>query len=297
MNSALDDGIDIFEVRSFEDLAEWQAVEARVWSGAESEILQTGLLITLQRYGGLLLGARGTAGEMIGVLLGFPGLKEGRVVHCSHLLGMLPEWRSRHVGFRMKLRQREFVLQQGLDLVVWTFDPLESRNAHLNIGHLGAIAFQYTPNLYGIMADAFNHSMESDRLTASWYVGRSIVEARLTGERPAPAARELLASKIPVLTRCEVREGGEEPYMCLIDVEAGRDAATMLIEVPSNFQTIKRLADGDAHAWRYGTRALFADLFARGYAVLDFAVDARPGALTRCYYVIGRLTASPNAQA
>ena len=123
MNRPWDDGIEIYEIQSLAELAEWQAVEARVWSGADSEILHTGLLVTLQRYGGLLLGARDPAGEMVGVLLGFPGLKDGTVVHCSHLLGLLPEWRSRHVGLRMKLRQREVVLRQGLDLVVWTFDP------------------------------------------------------------------------------------------------------------------------------------------------------------------------------
>jgi len=296
MNHAWDDGIEISAIGSLADLAEWQAVEALVWSGAGSEILHTGLLITLQRYGGLLLSARDRSGKMVGVLLGFPGLKDGKVVHCSHLLGMLPEWRSKHVGYRMKLRQREYVLDQGLDLVVWTFDPLESRNAHLNIGHLGAVANHYSPNLYGIMNDDFNHDMESDRLTASWHIRHPRVEACLAGARPTPSARDLLALGLPHLTRCEIVEA-DAPYVRLIDTTLGRDEANMLVEVPSNFQAIKSLADADARAWRYGIRSVFTDLFGRGYAVLDFAADVRPGALTRCYYVVGRLDSFQGEQA
>lgn len=210
---------------------------------------------------------------------------------------MLPEWRARHVGFRMKLRQREAVLQQGLDLIVWTFDPLESRNAHLNIGHLGAIASQYTQNMYGIMPDEFNHGMESDRLTASWHVGYPAVVARLAGARSAPLARDLIASGLPLLTRCEMGGTAEAgaSYLRLVDMVLGRDADAMLVEVPSNFQMIKRVTSVEAGVWRYGTRSIFTDLFARGYAVLDFAVDVQPGCLTRCYYVVGRLASYGDA--
>jgi predicted GNAT superfamily acetyltransferase len=149
------------------------------------------------------------------------------------------------------------------------------------------------------MPDAFNHGLESDRLTASWFVQRPDVEARLAGQRSAPAARDLLASQVPLLTRCELvaPDDGQEQYVRLVDTVIGQDAATMLVEVPSNFQAVKRIADADAHAWRYGTRSLFTDLFSRGYALLDFAVDVRPGALTRCYYVVGRLEPAAGAYA
>jgi predicted GNAT superfamily acetyltransferase len=256
-------------------------------------VLQTSLLVTIQRYGGLLLGARDEAGRMIGVLLGLPGIKEGKVVHCSHLLGILPEWRSKHVGYRMKTRQRDFVLAQCLDLIVWTFDPLETRNAHLNLGYLGGICREYNPNLYGIMNDNFNHSMESDRLTVSWYIRHPKVEARLAGRRPAPRIAALLASGTPILTHCvEVEsEGNGESYVKLTEPFLGQHAPVMLVEVPSNFQAIKRLDNGDARTWRYGARAILQDLFARGYAILDLLVDAQAGRLTRCYYLVGMLEA------
>jgi predicted GNAT superfamily acetyltransferase len=117
------------------------------------------------------------------------------------------------------------------------------------------------------------------------------VEARLAGARPAPSAADVLASHPPLLTRCEVvqADGAHEQYLRLVDTMLGEDVETMLVEVPSNFQAIKRCAGDDAQAWRGGTRSVFTDLFARGYAALDFVVDARPGALTRCYYVVGRL--------
>jgi predicted GNAT superfamily acetyltransferase len=284
--------IDIFELKSLAEIEEWRTVAAAVWSGDDSHALQSSILLTLHRYGGLLLGARDSAGRMIAILLGFPGLKDGKVVHCSHMLGMLPEWRSKHVGYRMKCRQREIVLAQGLDLIVWTFDPLETLNAHLNMTHLGGISYQYHPNLYGNMDDNFNRGLESDRLTLSWFIRHRAVEERLAGRRPSPSAADLLRAGVPLLARGElVAAPGEEPdqYLRLSETRTGRDATRMLVEVPSNFQTIKRVDGAAARAWRFGIREVLTDLFGRGYAVLDLLVDSQPGRVRRCYYLIGKL--------
>jgi predicted GNAT superfamily acetyltransferase len=228
---------------------------------------------------------------MIGILLGFPGLKAGTVVHCSHMLGILSQWRSHDIGFRMKCRQREYVLQQGLDLIVWTFDPLETRNARLNIGRLGAICHNYQPNLYGAMNDDLNQGMETDRLTASWYIRHPAVADRLAGRRASPHPGELLASGVPLLTvttRIEPHDG-VEPYLRLDSYDLDEDAETMLVEVPMNFQLIKGVDSAVAWEWRLGVRAIMTDLFARGYAVLDLLKGESAGQPARCYYLIGML--------
>jgi predicted GNAT superfamily acetyltransferase len=288
---AMSDEITIEELRSLPEIAEWQAVAASIWSGDDSDIIQEGLLLTLQRYGGLLLGARDASGQMVGILLGFPGLKDGKPVHCSHMLGMVPEWRGKHLGFRMKCLQREFVLAQGLDLILWTVDPLETPNAHLNLGYLGGICYHYHPNLYGNMNDSLNCGMETDRLTVSWHIRHPLVEKRLAGKRTSPSAGALLDAGLPLLTNCDPVHGpdGAEQYVRLTGTCRGWDAPAMLVEVPSNMQTIKLLAIDDARAWRLGIRDVISDLFDRGYAIVDLVVDQQPGRLRRCYFLIDQL--------
>ena len=282
-------GFTIAELSSLAEIEEWQAVDSAVWPGSSLETVPLHLLVTHQRYGGLLLGARDQERRMIGILLGFPGLKDGKVVHCSHLLGVLPEWRARDVGFHMKCRQRDFVLGQGLDQVVWTFDPLETRNARLNVGRLGAIAYEYTPNLYGVGRDALNEGLETDRFTVAWHIRHPRVVERLAGRMPAPQPAALLAAGVPLLTlgtpRIPSTTGGTT-YLRLEDIVLGANAPLLLVEAPSNFQQIKRVDPEAAHGWRHGLRALFLDLLARGYGVLHLLreQDTQP---LRCYYLVG----------
>jgi predicted GNAT superfamily acetyltransferase len=280
--------ITIGEVRSPAELEEWQAVEAAVWPGSPPEMIPSHVLLTHQRYGGLLLGAREPGGSMIGILLGFPGLKGGRVVHCSHLLGVLPEWRSRDVGYLMKCCQRDFVLALGLDLVVWTFDPLETRNARLNIGRLGGICREYHRNLYGVMNDGLNQGLESDRFTIYWHIRHQGVADRLERRTHSPEPVDLRAAGVPLLTHTEARQGADGgEYLRLEDVALGRDGSALLVEAPAYFQAVKAADLGAALAWREGLRAVFQDLLGRGYAVLDLLREQRSDGSLRCYYLIG----------
>ena len=292
MSVPLPSGITIAEVRSSADLEQWQAAYAAAWPGTSLDELPGHLLITHQRYGGLLLSAFDEEGHTIGVLLGFPGLKTGRVIHCSHLLGMVPAWRGRDIGYAMKLWQRAFVLAQGLDLIVWTFDPLETRNARLNLARLGGVCAEYNPNLYGPMHDGLNQGLDSDRLTVSWYIGHSSVEARLAGSVPEPDPRHLLADAAPLLTRTSLRDNaGGQPLLYLEDVLLGRDAPFLLVEAPAAFQAIKQAEFGAARAWREGLRAVFSDLFARGYGALHLLRATDDAGMLRCYYLFGDLHA------
>ncbi len=276
----------ISQATSLAEVEEWQTIDSAVWPGTLLETMPAHLLVTYQRYGGLLLAARDDAEKMIGILLGFPGLKDNQVIHCSHLLGVLPAWRGRDVGFHLKSKQRDFVLTQGLNLVVWTFDPLEARNARLNIARLGGIVRDYSPNLYGVGRDGLNQGLETDRFTISWHIRHPSVAARLAGHTPAPLPAALLAAGIPLLTRTEVR-GGSIPFPTLEDVSTRTEAPLALVEAPSDFQAIKSADPGAAQAWRVGLRAVFPALFARGYAVLH-ALRAPDDTLpARSYYLLG----------
>lgn len=286
------EGITIHSVSTVGEVAEFQAIERQVWEGDDLEIIPAHVLLTHRRYGGILLIARELAGTGVGVLLGFPGIKGGNMLHCSHILGILPEWRSRDVGYAMKRRQRELVLAQGLNLVVWTFDPLETRNARLNIGRLGGISHEYNPNLYGIMRDGLNAGLETDRLTVEWHIRHPAVEARLEGRTSSPSARGLLAAGVPLCTRTKLHDDprSARPLPYFVDVIAGMSGPRILVEAPADFQAIKRLDFGAAHAWRLGMRAALQELFSRGYAILDMLVELEEGGRRRCYYLLGSIT-------
>jgi predicted GNAT superfamily acetyltransferase len=250
------------EYRVCEDL------QYAVWRLEEREILPDHMMLTCSRHGGVVLGAFSPGDEMIGFLFGFPGAGDESFgvewLHCSHILGVLPAWQGRGVGYRLKLAQREQVMAQGLKLVVWTYDPLESRNAALNIRKLGAINRRYLRNLYGDMRDALNVGLPSDRFEVEWWVDSARVHRRLAEGSPPPA-RVLDA---PSANRVHWRgDGLPVPE----DAGAAWDGAPARLEIPADFQRI-RSADADlARAWRLHFRAACEAAFAAGYAVTDFA--------------------------
>ncbi len=276
----------IAEMTTPDEMEEWQTVDLTVWPGSPLEAAPVHMLITHQRSGGLVLGARDASGKMIGILLGFPGVKGGLPVHCSHLLGILPEWRGRDVGYYMKRRQREWALTRGYDLINWTYDPLETRNARLNIAKLGGIVRDYTTNLYGVGRDGLNLGLETDRFTISWHIRHAQVEERLAGGTSPPQVEALRAAGIPVLTSTEITRG-VVPYITLGDLRPVAGTAPALVESPTNFQAIKAEDPEAARAWREGLRAVFPPLFARGLAVLHALRVPDPVLSWRCYYLLG----------
>ena len=169
-------------IRPIETHAEYHALEQLqrdVWTLPDVEVVPLHVLLTAAKNGGLLLGA--FDGErLVGFVFGFPGLTpEGRLKHCSHMAGVHPDYRDRGLGYSLKLAQREHVLAQGIDLITWTFDPLETRNASLNFHKLGAVCNTYIPNLYGEMRDGLNAGLPSDRFQVDWWIASERVAQRL----------------------------------------------------------------------------------------------------------------------
>jgi predicted GNAT superfamily acetyltransferase len=143
--------------------------------------------------GGHLFGAY-AAGEMVGFCLAVPGLKpDGRVYLHSHMLGVLPEYRDTGVGRRLKLRQRADAIARGLELVEWTFDPLEIKNAFFNIERLGAIVRRYVENEYGATSSPLHGGLPTDRCVAEWWIATPRVEAVIAGENRPRRAVERIA--------------------------------------------------------------------------------------------------------
>ncbi len=164
-----------------ESVAECHACEdlqTAVWGGGEREIIPYDILRAIGHAGGTVLGAWDGA-RIVGMALSFVAWGVEGAYHHSHLLGVLPEHRRSSVGWRLKMAQRDAVLAQGLERITWTFDPLESANAHLNFAKLGVISDTYLPDFYGAMPEALNAGMPSDRLLVTWLLRAPHVLGRL----------------------------------------------------------------------------------------------------------------------
>ncbi len=271
-----------------EEILAVEQLQRDAWGVPDVDVVPLHMLITPPRHGGLLLGA--FDGERLaGFVFGFLGLAaDGRLKHCSHMAGVHPDYRDQGVGYSLKLAQREHVLAQGLDLVTWTFDPLETRNAQLNFHKLGAVCNTYIRNLYGPMRAAINAGPPSDRFEVKWWIRSERVEKRLrVGEAPPPSnsplrggrAGDASTSPFVVPIRCGI-PGAPSPD----PVHWPAEAAQLLIEVPANFQAIKHSDMPLAIQWRLRTRQIFEDAFSRGYTATDLLRHDN-----RCHYLVERL--------
>jgi predicted GNAT superfamily acetyltransferase len=269
---------DRIRIRPLESIDEYWAVERlqrEVWGLEDIEIVPDHMLITAHKNGGLLLGAFETAGDgteqIIGFVFGIVGLtQDGGVKHCSHMAGVSRAYQSQNVGYRLKLAQRERVLSQEIDLITWTFDPLESRNARLNFRKLGAICKTYLRDLYGDMRDTLNAGLPSDRFQVEWHIASAHVAERLSGSWRGPPLSALQAVGVPVLN--QVRPGSSdlpEPSQHVLPLGGEQ----VLVQIPARFQAIKSQDLGLALAWREHTRDLIEEAFRSGYVVVDLLFE------------------------
>lgn len=172
--------IEIRQLRGLDELNEAVRLQKLIWGFADIELLPLRLFVVAQKVGGQTLGAF-DGGRMVGFLLAIPGLKQGVMYLHSHMMGVLPEYRNRGVGRRLKLAQREEALSRGIRLIEWTFDPLELKNAFFNIERLGAIVRRYVLNQYGTTSSPLHGGLPTDRCVAEWHLDSPHATAILEG--------------------------------------------------------------------------------------------------------------------
>ena len=177
-----------------EDFRACVALQKEVWNFSDAELVPLRMFVVADKVGGQVMGAF-DGEEMVGFALSVPGTRTGHVYLHSHMLAVRKDHRNSGLGRRLKLMQREDALARGIELIEWTFDPLEIKNAYLNIEKLGAIVRRYNINQYGITSSPLQGGLPSDRLIAEWWLKSKRVETLLaTGKNPAsskssPASR------------------------------------------------------------------------------------------------------------
>jgi predicted GNAT superfamily acetyltransferase len=154
------------------------ALQKEVWNFTDSELVPLRMFVVAEKVGGQVMGAF-AGGEMVGFALSVPGTRSGKIYLHSHMLAVRADHRNGGLGRRLKLSQRDEALSRGIELIEWTFDPLEIKNAYLNIERLGAIARRYHVNQYGITSSPLQGGLPSDRLVAEWWLKSSRVQSLL----------------------------------------------------------------------------------------------------------------------
>jgi predicted GNAT superfamily acetyltransferase len=163
-----------------------------IWNWSDIELVPVRLFVVAEKIGGHVLGAF-DGKNMVGFAYGIPGTRGSHSYLHSHMLGVREDHRNTGLGRALKIFQRDIALQQGFELIEWTFDPLEIKNAYLNIEKLGAIARRYTVNQYGITSSPLQGGLPTDRLIAEWWINSRRMHSTLdTGRHPAITVSETI---------------------------------------------------------------------------------------------------------
>ncbi len=229
-------------IRKCESIDEFKAcvsLQKEVWNFDDADLVPLRMFVVSQKIGGQIIGAF-NGGELIGFALSIPGARGGRAYLHSHMLAVRESWRNHGVGRRLKLAQRDDGIHRGVELIEWTFDPLEIKNAHLNIVRLGAIARWYSLNHYGSSSSPLQGGLPTDRLIAEWW---------LKSER--------------VMNLLERKQAPEFPVEKRISVPA------QIYAWKSADATRQKAADVQTR-----NRKEFLAMFPTGLAVLDYERDA-----------------------
>ena len=260
--------LEIRPLTSAADLAACVALQRQTWGESFADVVPPALLRVVQRLGGVAAGAfqqapGGATGdvvaqELVGFVFGLPGVEQGEPVHWSDMLAVSPAARDRGLGERLKRWQREHVLALGYRVMRWTFDPLESRNAWLNLSRLGAICREYAPDMYADMDSPLHAGIGTDRLVVRWELDSLRVLRRLGGEAP-PSAGDVAG--VPLVNRI-VRE---EPDPVCAASDLALEAKRLLVAIPADVQRLKAGSLELALAWRAETRAALTAYFERGF--------------------------------
>ncbi|HEX3050315.1 MAG TPA: hypothetical protein VHP83_06655 [Aggregatilineaceae bacterium] len=243
-------------------------------------------LVTLAHNGGLILGAYTEDGQLAAVSISFLGTetRDSRRPAMANLKMVAAYWGARSdvwhdASYELFVRQRNFAVQQGIRLITWTLDPLDSAVVHLSVRSLGAVTNRYVANYYGS-----NGAANKDRLIMEWWTTNRRVEERLNGNRGPLSLRAYLEANTPIVNPTRSENGWTVP---LVPNGVPISGTLALLEIPDNWLSMRAAAPDLAQDWREHLRVLAGRIFAEGYIVTDFLCEPHEGR-QRCFYMLSR---------
>lgn len=229
----------------FDDFDACVELQKVTWGNDFNELVPPAIMKITQHVGGILVGAFDEDERLVGFVYGITGRRDGRPVHWSHMLAVLPELRDRGIGRRLKLHQRDRLIATGIDRMMWTFDPLVARNAHLNLNRIGARVISYEVDMYGSSLGEATGAVSTDRFVVEWDVARD-------DSGPGEPVRPVAAVEISA----DFDDEQDLPAGPIVSIEIPRDVEQMRIDDPY----------GEV-AWRSVTRRAFIHYLSSGYLV------------------------------
>lgn len=273
------------------DYQQTRQIHMAAWGVDASETIPPLTLHALQHNGSTLLGAY-DGDRLVGYILGTLGTIEApnridqvaaaRLKMFSVIMGILPEYQNHGIGYQLKLAQREAALRDGIRLITWTYDPLESRNGRLNIGKLGAVCNKYYRDFHGAMPGR-NAGLSSDRFEAEWWVTGNRVEGRVAQQRRPLTLNAMRGAGAIVVNEAQF----DDNNLPIPPLDfAHSDNNLVLAEIPADIQALKVADPALARQWRQHTRQLFEHYFAANFAVTDFVFQFGENGRSRSFYLL-----------
>jgi predicted GNAT superfamily acetyltransferase len=258
------------DLTTLDDFAAVVDLERHIWGPGYDDVVPVPILAVTVKRGGILIGAfdGDSSGRMVGFVYSIAAIKDGQPTQWSHMLGVVDEHRLGGLGLRLKLRQRERALAMGLDLIEWTFDPMQAANAHLNFAKLGVVVEEYEENVYGESTSPLHRGNPTDRFVAEWRIRTPHVERRLAAPQPFALRSDEIAI-VPSVNR--LKDAGE--WFDCADVDLSLEGRRIAVHIPMGFTEMLSRAPDLALAWRAATREMFVTYFSRGYRAVDFLMD------------------------
>jgi len=276
--------IGIRDLKSIEDLSQLKAVEKEVWGMTDEDALPLTLAIACQAAGNIFVGAF-DKDRLVGFAFGFLGREHGQPMIHSHMLAVLDAYRHLDLGSRLKQAQRERTMAMGVHEMTWTYDPLQSRNAHFNFSKLGVVSDTYKMDFYGPETSSLLHRNGTDRLWVRWVVDSRRVRDRLAGKNARVETLDAMKLLAPLVRF----DPSGKPARADVAESLGRQRVS--IEIPGDILEIERADMGLAREWREATRWAFCEAMKAGFFVAEFCRSVRgqqgPGA-----YLLQRGTVS-----
>jgi predicted GNAT superfamily acetyltransferase len=270
-------GLTYRALTSPDDAAACFALQGEIWGSAFDRVPASLLKVTTG-IGGLVIGAFDARGQLVGFVFSLAGMRDGEPIHWSHMLGVREDVRGMGVGRHLKEMQRAELARRGIARVLWTFDPLQARNAHLNFNRLGVRLLEYVDNMYGNPASPLHPGLATDRLVV-------MLPTTPAAERPVtPNGAYAANGALPVLTPFP------RPGDITVDLN-DTSVPAALIEIPADLQQITATTPEVAAAWRMATRASFQRALAHGY---DGTGHRRDLTTDRAFYTLAA-PSIPNA--
>lgn len=253
-------------------------LQRQTWGENFTQRVPSSILMVNQKIGGVTAGAFDQDGNLLGFIFGMTGMKDGRLVHWSDMLAVREEVRGRGLGRRLKLYQRDLLLEIGIELVYWTYDPLVARNAHLNINRLGVEIDAYAPDMYGDDSGSELHrGIGTDRFVVAWHIDDKRVERVISGRVRNETHR---FTQNPVVNTRLGEDGLPTPFRSELPAPP-----MVRVEVPPDILAVQNESLEFAAQWRANTRRVFTHYFDRDYRVKIFYREPESN---RCFYGLFR---------